>query len=90
MNGYYFGEIGVDTDNSGTILECRTKGFAALEQSSGFLTRPAAEGSYGEWWSLRKVCRRFLWHDRIHAKAMYRMARKSLTCPALKNPFLFP
>lgn len=90
VNGYYFGEIGVDTDNSGTILECRTKGFAALEQSSGFLTRPAAEGSYGEWWSLRKVCRRFLWHDRIHAKAMYRMARKFLTCPALKNPFLFP
>ena len=89
VNGYYFGEIGVDTDNSGTILECRTKGFAALEQSSGFLTRPAAEGSYGEWWSLRKVLRRFLWHDRIHAKAMYRMLRSTFADAEIPNPFCF-
>ena len=89
VNGYYFGEIGVDTDNSGTILECRTKGFAALEQSSGFLTRPAAEGSYGEWWSLRKVLRGFLWHDRIHAKAMYRMLRSTFADAEIPNPFCF-
>ena len=32
------------------------------------------EGSYDEMWSVRKVLCRFVWYDRIHAKAMWRMA----------------
>ena len=74
VNAYYFGEIGVDADNEGSILDCRRRGFDALEQQKDFLKNPVIEGSYGELWSLRKMLRRFLWHDRIHAKAMYRMA----------------
>lgn len=74
VNEYYFWEIGVDVDNEGSILECRSRGFAELEKIPGFLAMGAREGSYGEMWSLRKLLRRFLWHDRIHAKAMYRMA----------------
>lgn len=31
VNEYYFGEIGVDVDNEGTILSCRMKGFELLE-----------------------------------------------------------
>lgn len=77
VNAYYFGEIGVDADNEGTILACRHRGFERLEQVPEFLNHPVVEGSYGESWSLRKVLRRFLWHDRIHAKAMYRMAIKT-------------
>lgn len=72
VNAYYFGEIGVDADNDGTIFDCRCRGFSALESIPGFLEAAASEGSYGEIWSLKKVLRRFLWHDRIHAKAMYR------------------
>ena len=87
VNRYYFGEIGVDADNDGTILACRQRGFALLEQSADFLSLPPAEGSYGEMWSPRKVLRRFVWHDRIHAKAMYRMALRTFgTC---ENPFRF-
>lgn len=87
VNSYYFGEIGVDADNDGTILDCRKRGFALLEQSSGFLSLPPVEGSYGEMWSPRKVLRRFVWHDRIHARAMYRMAVRTFgTC---ENPFRF-
>ena len=74
VNEYYFAEIDVDADNEGTILDCRNRGFEALEAKVGFLENPVIAGSYGELWSLRKVLRRFLWHDRIHAKAMYRMA----------------
>ncbi len=73
VNAYYFGEIEVDADNEGTILECRKRGFDALERFPDFLQRAVIEGSYGESWSLRKVLRRFVWHDRIHAKAMYRL-----------------
>lgn len=89
VNAYYFGEIGVDADNEGTILECRSRGFEQLEQAPNFLDRAVLEGSYGENWSLRKVLRRFLWHDRIHAKAMYRMAVKAFGVDEIPNVFCF-
>ena len=89
VNAYYFAEIDVDTDNAGTILECRQRGFEALEQQPNYLQNPVIEGSYGESWSLRKVLRRFLWHDRIHAKAMYRMAIREFGMDAVPNIYLF-
>ena len=73
VNAYYFGEIGVEAYNHGSIVECRRKGFEMLERQPNYLEMGVFEGSYGELWSLRKVLRRFIWHDRIHAKAMYRM-----------------
>ena len=87
VNSYYFAEIGVEADNEGSIYDCRARGFDALERIPGFLSRSAEEGSYGEWWSLRKLLRRFLWHDRIHARAMCRMAKK--TFGKYENPFKF-
>lgn len=89
VNAYYFSEIDVDADNEGTILECRKRGFALLEERPDFLHNEVLEGSYGEDWSLRKVLRRFLWHDRIHAKAMYRMAVKTFGADAVPNVFRF-
>ncbi len=77
VNSYYFGEIGIEADNEGTIADCRRRGFALLESQADFLEKPARVGSYNEEWSLRKVLRRFIWHDRIHAKAMYRMALRT-------------
>lgn len=77
VNDYYFREIGVETDHEGTIVECRQRGFALLEDQPDFLKNTVYLGSYDEEWSLRKVLRRFIWHDRIHAKAMYRMARRT-------------
>lgn len=89
VNAYYFGEIGVEADNEGTIQACRQRGFDLLEKTEGFLEKTAVEGSYGEWWSLRKVLRRFLWHDRIHARAMYRMAVKTFGEECVNNVFMF-
>lgn len=89
VNAYYFGEIGVDADNEGTILECRARGLEQLEQVPDVLNHAVMEGSYGESWSLRKVLRRFLWHDRIHAKAMYRMAINAFPGHEIPNPFHF-
>ncbi len=85
VTSYYFGEIGVDADDEGSIADCRERGFAALEKLPDFLNLAPVEGSYGEIWSLRKVLRRFIWHDRIHARAMCRMARK--TFGAANNVF---
>ena len=89
VNAYYFGEIGVPADNEGDILTCRAAGFAQLEAQPGFLDKGVVLGSYGEAWNLRKVCRRFVWHDTIHAKAMYRMAVRLWGKDALPDPFRF-
>lgn len=89
VNTYYFAEIDVDVDNEGTIYDCRRRGFERLEQTPRFLDNVVIEGSYDELWSLRKVMRRFLWHDRIHAKAMYRMAVKTFGALAVDNTFKF-
>lgn len=89
VNDYYFGEIGVTTDNDGNIVECRERGFAVLESQPNFLKNIVHLGSYNEEWSLRKVLRRFVWHDRIHAKAMYRMALKMFDPDVVPNIFQF-
>ena len=89
VNEYYFAEIDVDADNSGNIYECRKRGFEILETTSDYLNNSVIEGSYGEDWSLRKVLRRFIWHDRIHARAMYRMAVKVFGAENIANPFCF-
>ena len=89
INEYYFAEIEVDADNNGNIYECRKRGFEILETKPDYLNNSVIEGSYGEDWSLRKVLRRFIWHDRIHARAMYRMAVKVFGSENIANPFCF-
>lgn len=89
VNAYYFGEIDVEADNEGDIVACRARGFECLEQQPNFLENRLFDGSYGEQWTLRKVLRRFLWHDRIHAKAMYKMARDTFPETEIENVFAF-
>lgn len=59
------------------------------KKRSDFLKNSVFKGSYGEYWTLRKVLRRFLWHDRIHAKAMYRMAVRLFGKNEIPNVFAF-
>ena len=88
VTSYYVGEVGGETDNLPDFYENRLRGLIALEQVPNFLALPAMEGSYGEFWSVRKVMRRFLWHDRIHARAMYRRAAVNWG-ELISNPFCF-
>lgn len=89
VNSYYFGEIGVNVDNDGDILSCRKRGLELLEKQTDFLSNKTFDGSWGEIWSLKKVLRRFIWHDRIHAKAMYRMALKTFGENSVPDIFCF-
>ena len=89
VNEYYFAEIGVPADHEGTIVSCRERGFEALESVEGFLSLEPVTGSYGEEWSVRKVLRRFIWHDRIHARAMYRMGVKLYGADTIPDVFCF-
>lgn len=89
VNEYYFAEIGVAADNNGDIYDCRKRGFELSEKRSDYLANHVSQGSYGEIWSLSKVMRRFIWHDRIHAKAMYRMATNLFGIGNVADPFCF-
>ncbi len=89
VNEYYFSEVGVEADNEGTIVSCRARGFEALESVADYLSLKAVTGSYGEQWSVRKVLRRFIWHDRIHAKAMYRMGILTFGADSIPDVFGF-
>lgn len=88
VTDYYVGEMGAEVDNLPGFYENRLNGLNALEALPDFLNLPVIEGSYGELWSVRKVLRRFLWHDRIHARAMYRRAR-ILWGDRISDPFRF-
>lgn len=89
VNDYYFGEIGVAATNEPSILDCRVMAFEQLEKQPDYLQNTVFDGSFGEEWSLRKVCRRFVWHDRIHAKAMARAAAKMFGKENITDPFGF-
>lgn len=89
VNSYYFGEIGVSAENGPDILSCRAKGFDELEKREDYLQNPVFTGSYDEEWSLKKLLRRFIWHDRIHAKAMYRRAYEVFWNDEIDNVFCF-
>ncbi|MBE6989766.1 MAG: hypothetical protein E7426_03345 [Ruminococcaceae bacterium] len=89
VNEYYFSEIGAQADNEGTIVSCRARGFETLEAIEEYLSLEAVTGSCDELWTVRKVLRRFIWHDRIHAKAMYRMGIRTFGADAIPDIFGF-
>lgn len=60
-----------------------------LERQQNSLDFGVLDGSYGELWSLKKVLRRFIRHDRILAKVMYRMGIKSFGKSKILDVFYF-
>lgn len=66
-----------------------------LEQLQDFFNRynnSIIQNVDNELWTLKKVLRRFVWHDRIHAKAMIRILQKQKDLDLIKDfsdPFFF-
>lgn len=89
VTNYYVGEIGIKIDNIEDIVLNRIHAIECIEKLPDYLENKVFIGSYNEEWSLKKVLRRFVWHDRIHAKAMYRMATKAWNSDVIENPFYF-
>lgn len=75
-------------ENNADIYLNRVTAFQQIEQVSNYLDNTVYIHMYGEPWSLKKAMRRFIWHDRIHAKALYRVAVK-LWGSDIPNPFHF-
>ena len=87
VSNYYIGELGAAFENLPDILENRGLALQMAESLPDFLQNRVTAGSFGELWSLKKALRRFLWHDRIHAKALWRMAGR--IWPDIPDPFCF-
>lgn len=86
---YYADAVGVPFENEGGLLENRKRLFRALESTPDFLSPKVYTASDGELWTRRKLMRRILWHDRIHARALYRLAVTFWSRDRIENPFFF-
>lgn len=70
--GYYIAGLGAECDILPGCCATRLGALAAAEALPGFLDMSPHQAEDGELWTPRKLLRRFLWHDRIHARAMFR------------------
>ena len=86
---YYAQGIGIDFENEGGLADNRRRLFRAIEATPNFLTPRVTEAPDGELWTLRKLLRRVVWHDRIHAHALYRNAITFWQKERIENPFFF-
>ena len=87
---YYASGLGIAFDNEGGLTENRKRLFRAIEATPNFLLPRVHEAPDGELWTLRKLMRRLIWHDRIHAHALYRNAITFWQKERIENPFFFP
>lgn len=85
---YYAAAFGIALENLPDLYANRMQALAELEQLPEFLSGKVYAAPDGELWTLRKALRRFLWHDRIHARAMWRTAT-ALWGDQVENPFFF-
>ncbi len=73
---YYLSRIGLDVRQKGSFSDVRELGLERiwnLFQSKGNSMVYKVDG---ESWTVKKVLRRFIWHDRIHGKAITRILSK--------------
>lgn len=89
VTSYYTGAFGLHTENMPDLYANRLNALSELEDLPDFLSARVYTAPDGELWTTRKVLRRFLWHDRIHAKAMWRTATALWGRDAIANPFFF-
>ena len=88
VTAYYAAAFGLEFENVSDIYANRMHVLSELESLPNFLSARVYTAPDGEQWTMRKVLRRFLWHDRIHAKAMWRTA-SALWGDEIANPFFF-
>ena len=89
VTAYYMDRLSVVIEFDDNIVENRIKAFESLEQNPDFLLNQIFIDSNKEYWCLRKVLRRFIWHDTIHAKAMYRLGLRTWRSGVIADPFGF-
>lgn len=80
--------FGLQTEDVPDLYVNRMQMLSELESLPDFLSGKVYTAPDGEEWTIRKALRRFLWQDRIYAKAMWRTAY-ALWADSVANPFFF-
>jgi hypothetical protein len=73
---YYLSRIGLEVAREGSFDEVREEGMVKIR---GLFDTQGNSREYrmeGESWTVKKVLRRLVWHDRIHGKAIMRILAK--------------
>jgi hypothetical protein len=74
---FYMARLGVPLENvTDDFLEVRRRCVDALSSHHDSGVNSNLFSSENELWTLKKVLRRLVWHDRIHGKAMIRILAK--------------
>lgn len=86
---YYLDRINIPfPKENGDFISNRNTAIELLESSPEALTNKVFHKD-NEYWTTVKVLRRFIWHDRIHARALYRFAVKEWGYKTINNSFNF-
>lgn len=86
---YYAAGVGIEMDTLPDFVENRQQLLQKLEELPAFLSNRVYTADDKELWTVKKILRRLLWHDRIHARAMYRRAVSFWSRERIENPFGF-
>lgn len=89
VTSYYAAAVGIELENMPDLYHNRMQVLSELEALPDFLSDRVYTAPDGEKWTMRKVLRRFIWHDRIHARAMWRTATALWGSREIENPFFF-
>ncbi len=73
---YYLTRVGLKTVQGTGFLDVRESGLTEIETLFGKSGNSVVYEIDRELWTLKKVLRRFIWHDRIHGKAIMRILAK--------------
>jgi len=74
VNAYYLSRINMDfTGDKNDLVANRIHILELIESNKEVMKNPIIFID-NEYWTTAKVLRRFVWHDRIHARALYRFA----------------
>lgn len=86
----YFEKIGISFERSSDIGTNRRVGVELLLKKNACLQQQGImTDESGEQWTVRKVIRRILWHERIHGKSLYKMAVRLYGKEDVNNSFCF-
>jgi hypothetical protein len=89
---YYLSRIGLAVDRERPFSDVREAGLSKIRKLFDGQGNSRVYLADGEHWTIKKVLRRFVWHDRIHGKAISRIleAQKHLgLIESYKDPFCF-
>jgi hypothetical protein len=82
---YYLSRVGLDIGGNESFLEARGSGLRRIGKLFEVEGNSKVYEVDGESWTVKKVLRRFIWHDRIHGKSITRILAKQKQLGLIKK-----